>query len=437
MELPTFSPHPLRLILSDEIHARPPLALDTPERVSYLAFTHDHRSAADELAHVGQLLAAHGFAAPAADANHVLFETAALRFKWERHSEFSSYYFSERQPDYLADDGRGALARLDPHWLEALPGQLIAAVEVELRDADAGQAEQLLQNAAGEQRTLVAAEVAGGAARVVSDFLLHNGFSRFTVLDRSLTPRQAGRIVQRLVEIETYRVMALLAFPLAREVSGLLRSAETELADLMDSMSQARNAADDHAALSRLSTLAAQVERSVARSAYRFGAAAAYYRLVRQRIEDLREQRIAGFSPIGEFMDRRLTPAIDTCASVARRQEELSARIARNSQLLRTRVDIEIERQNQQLLEQMNRRAKIQLHLQETVEGLSVVAITYYGSQLVNYVSQGLQPWLAPQLPWLTPPVITAAAIPLIALTVFASLRRLRLHLSAEAGQQD
>ena len=115
------------------------------------------------------------------------------------------------------------------------------------------------------------------------------------------------------------------------------------------------------------------------RTAYRFGAAAAYYRLVQQRVEDLREQRLAGFPPIREFMERRLAPAMATCQSVAARQTDLSTRIARRSALLRTRVDIELERQNQELLVQMNRRAKLQLRLQETVEGLSVVAITYYG----------------------------------------------------------
>jgi uncharacterized membrane-anchored protein len=182
--------------------------------------------------------------------------------------------------------------------------------------------------------------------------------------------------------------------------------------------------------LVRLSRLAAEVERSVARTTFRFGAAGAYYRLVRQRIDDLREQRLPGFSPIGEFMDRRLVPAIDTCTSIARRQDDISGRIARNSQLLRTRVDIEIERQNQELLAQMNRRAKIQLHLQETVEGLSVVAITYYASQLVNYVAKGAKDFIAPA----TPEVLTALSIPVIAGLVFMGLRRMRKLLSKEEG---
>jgi uncharacterized membrane-anchored protein len=148
---------------------------------------------------------------------------------------------------------------------------------------------------------------------VLTDFHLHDGFSHFLLLDKGFTPRQAGRIAQRLVEIETYRVMALLAFPVAKDTGRLVSRAEDELADLMDGMGRSRSAEDDRAVLARLSRLAAEVERSVARTTFRFGAAAAYYRLVRQRIDDLREQRLPGFSPIGEFMDRRLVPAIDTC----------------------------------------------------------------------------------------------------------------------------
>jgi len=200
----------------------------------------------------------------------------------------------------------------------------------------------------------------------------------------------------------------------------------------MDGMGQSRTAEDDRAVLTRLSRLAADVERSVARTSFRFGAAAAYYRLVRQRIDDLREQRLPGYSPIGEFMDRRLVPAIDTCTSIARRQDDLSGRIARNSQLLRTRVDVEIERQNQELLAQMNRRARIQLHLQETVEGLSVVAITYYASQLVNYIAKGAKDFIAPA----TPEILTALSIPVIAGLVYMGLRRMRKLLGKEEGSE-
>lgn len=226
----------------------------------------------------------------------------------------------------------------------------------------------------------------------------------------------------RLLEIEIYRMMALLAFPIAQSVGHLLGETEVELADLMESMSDSASPADEREILARLTHLAAEIEQSVARTTFRFGAASAYYRLVRQRTADLRELRVEGFPNIDDFVERRLAPAMDTCVTIARRQEELSARIARNSQLLRTRVDIAMQQQNKALLEQMNRRAKLQLRLQETVEGLSIVAITYYASQLVNYVAKGAKGLIAPA----TPELITALSIPIIATVVALGLRRMR-----------
>jgi uncharacterized membrane-anchored protein len=155
--------------------------------------------------------------------------------------------------------------------------------------------------------------------------------------------------------------------------------------------------------------------------ACRFGASKAYHALVMQRIDELRESRVSGLPTFNEFMQRRLLPGMNTCAAISRRQEELSARVARNSQLLRTRVDIELERQNQELLAQMNQRAKLQLRLQETVEGLSVVVLTYYGSQLVQYLAKGSK-----QLHHLDTDVITAVSIPLIAAVVAWGTWRMR-----------
>ncbi|WP_345794533.1 DUF3422 domain-containing protein [Thauera sp. JM12B12] len=426
-----FEQHPLRQTLNDEVHARPPVPLDTPEFVTYLAFLHHEGSASREPAHLAQLAEQLGLPPPATDSGHVLLEATGFRLKWERHNEFSSYCFFRRiEPEDSPDEY--ALLHVPAAWRKAIPGLLIAATHIELRGVAEVPLETVLHQQSRHGQALVASAVSDGAGWVLTDFHLHGGFSHFLLLDKGFTPRQAGRIAQRLVEIETYRVMALLAFPVAKEVGRLVSRAEDELADLMDGMGQSRSAEDDRAVLARLSRIAAEIERSVARTTFRFGAAAAYYRLVRQRIDDLREQRLPGFSPIGEFMDRRLVPAIDTCASIARRQADLSDRIARNSQLLRTRVDVEIERQNQELLAQMNRRAKIQLHLQETVEGLSVVAITYYASQLVNYVAKGAKDFIAPA----TPEVITAVSIPVIAGLVFMGLRRMRKLLSAEEGSE-
>ncbi len=423
-----FEEYPLRKVLHDEIHARPPIPLEVPECVTYLAFLHVEGSVGREDVHLRLLAQQLGLAEPALESGHAVLEAPEFRLKWQRHNEFSSYAFFHRLS--VADEVEpNALLAVPTAWRNEIPGQLIVATHVVVRPLADTDPEALIEALAADGQTLVATQIADGAGWVMTDFQLHDGFTRFTVLDGTLTQRQAGRMVQRLCEIETYRLMALLAFPVAKEVGRLISRAEDDLADLMDDMGGARNPDDERSVLAKLTRLAADIERSVARTTFRFGAAAAYYRLVQQRIDELRERRITGYPTISEFMERRLAPAINTCATIARRQEDLSGRIARNSQLLRTRVDIELERQNQELLAQMSNRVRLQLRLQETVEGLSIVAITYYASQLVNYLAKGVKDALP-----LSPEAITAASIPAIALLVHLAAKRTRRMLGHEGG---
>jgi len=422
--------HPLRQRLNNEFHARPPIPLVGAMLVSHLVFKHSATTAQVEKENLAKLCQGHVCTAIDSSDSHVMIETGAFRMRWELHTEFSSYTFfqpleagQELHPDATAFDA------VQPDWLKGIPGKLMVATHVELRSTREISPDSVLAGLTPNGRTMVAARVADKAAWIFTDFKIDNGFSRFLILNESMTQRQTGRTVQRLCEIETYRMMALLGLPVAKEVGKWLYKGEKQLAALMDRIGQARSAEDERDILASLSTLAAEVEHSVARTTFRFGASRAYHGLVMQRIEELREQRISGLPTFAEFMQRRLLPGMNTCEAIARRQEELSARVARNSQLLRTRVDIELERQNQELLAQMNRRAKLQLHLQEAVEGLSVVVLTYYGSQLVQYLAKGTK-----DLHHLNTDLITAISIPIIAGLVAWGTRRMRKKLAAEDG---
>lgn len=423
--------HPLRQRLNNEFHARPPVPLVGAMLVSHLVFKHSAEKAPAARDNLAKLCQGHVCNSIESSDSHLMIDTGAFRMRWELHTEFSSYTFfrplasgEELHPDVTAFDA------VLPEWFTGIPGKLIVATHVELRSTEEISPDSILASLTPNGRTMVAAKVADDTAWIFTDFKIDNGFSRFLVLNEGMTQRQTGRTVQRLVEIETYRLMALLGLPVAKEVSRWLYTGERELAEMMDRIGQARSAQDERDILAALSALAAGVEHSVARTTFRFGASRAYHGLVMQRIEELRETRISGLPTFYEFMQRRLLPAMNTCEAISRRQEELSARVARNSQLLRTRVDIELERQNQELLAQMNRRAKLQLHLQEAVEGLSVVVLTYYGSQLVQYIAKGTK-----ELHHLNTDVMTAISIPVIAGLVAWGTRRMRRKLAREVGE--
>ncbi|MDR2189208.1 MAG: DUF3422 domain-containing protein [Azonexus sp.] len=431
LTLANLAEHPLRQRLNNEFHARPPVPLAGPTLVSHLVFKHSGADdASNERDNLARLTQSHLCTSIDSSEAHLMLETGAFRMRWELHTEFSSYtFFRELAAGETLHPDATAFDAIAPDWLAGIPGKLMVATQVELRSVDEISPQSVMDGLIPNGRTMVAAKVADETAWIFTDFMLDNGFSRFLVLNGGMTLRQAGRTVQRLVEIETYRLMALLGLPVAKEISRWLYGGEKQLAALMDRIGQARTPDDERDVLAALSTLAAEVEHSVARTTFRFGAAAAYHSLVLQRIEELRETRIQGLPTFTEFMQRRLLPAMKTCEAISRRQEELSARVARNSQLLRTRVDIELERQNQELLAQMNRRAKLQLRLQETVEGLSVVVLTYYGSQLVQYLAKGSK-----ALHHIDTDLITALSIPLIAGLLAWGTQRMRKKLAAEEG---
>jgi uncharacterized membrane-anchored protein len=261
---------------------------------------------------------------------------------------------------------------------------------------------------------------------VWTDFAIQSdGFSRFVLRDVEMRAQQAGRLAQRVLEIDTYRMMALLGLPAARTVSAALDDIEAELATLAERMVSGEAVAGDQDLLAQITKLAARLEKLSLDNGYRFSASKAYYRLVKARIEELREARIEGVPTVEEFMDRRLTPAMNTCESTASRQEALARRIANVNDLLRTRVSIVQENQNRQILQSMDRRAAQQLRLQQAVEGLSVAAISYYVVGLLGYAGKGLKSLGAP----VNPDLLTGALVPVVAGLVWLGLRRMHKQM--------
>ena len=420
--------HPLRLSLADEVHARPPEALQTPARATYVALLVDADDRERERQHLARLCASVDAAPPDAGLNQFSVQLGALRLKWERHGEFSGvtvFAAGAAEPPFSAP----ASSLLPAGWLAALPGQTIVAVHGELRAAGDEPPDAAGLTANFGEHVAVGADIGDAAGSAYTDFRIHeDGCARVLLLNRGMTPRQAGRMLQRLFEIEAYRMLALLALPIARRQAPRIVAIEKSLAALTDGI--ARGEGHDETLLHELTRLAAEVESGLAASQFRFGACRAYSELVATRIAELRERRIAGTQTIEEFMARRFTPAVSTCATVSQRLHDLSERVAQASGLLATRVGIARERQNQALLASMERRARLQLRLQQTVEGLSVAAIVYYVAGLVGYVAKAAK---AGGLP-VDAELAVGLSIPFIAALVFLGIRKVRRGIAADEG---
>ena len=387
--------HPFRTELTNELHARPFQPVSLPGQVLSIAFKPAsgaaERDALLDHAHLAEFLSRHGAALPRTDASHHTAAIGDFRLKWERHTEFVSYTLFGN----VSADGpfSGDLVqRLPEDWIADAPGAVAAAIQCEiLQAADGGSALEMLFGEVGrgfESGSRAGSFILDGNALAASDFRMHGeGFTRFVIIAfGDAGPRRLGRACQRLIDIEVYRALAMLALPIAQRTARRLNEVERELTALMEQVTapeQADSEADD---LRTLTNLSAEIESLAAASAFRFGAARAYASIVEERIETLREERAPGQQKFRDFFVRRFHPAIRTVLAVEGRLKALSERAARIAELMRTRVNVSLESQNRDLLESMNRRAAMQLRLQQTVEGLSVVAISYYAANLATYI---------------------------------------------------
>lgn len=400
-----------RGVLNDELFRRPPVPVADGALIVHTAMVQDADEAAQSVQRLRSLLTSAELARPGDTRNYEVLHAGRSYLKWERHNEFTTYTLvtAPAQADPFVADAECVLPR---NWMAELEGQRIAATK--LRVIAAGD-EATLATATAELRPEAASSlVADGQARIWMDCSLHaDACTRGVILDHGLMVDRRSRLVQRLLEIETYRMLAMLGFPPARTVMAELHDLEHQLRILVARVADSDADADlddDEATLHELLELASEIERLSAHNAYRFDASRAYFDIVQERLDELREGRIQGYQRLGNFLGRPLRPAIKTVEAVRRRLESLSGHIDHTASLIRTRVDLRVQRQNRLLLHSMDRRAALQLRLQQTLEWLTVVAMSYYGIGIVLYVAKALAALNLPVEPYL----VAGAAAPVV-----------------------
>jgi len=425
----------LRLQLHNEVHARPPASLQLPALVVFVAVLNEGVARQREWEHLRQLPGQGDLALESLNDNFLRLRLDGYTVKWERHTEFTRYSLVQLLPSSDVAKSAHDLASqsaLPLRWLRHIPGTTVVAVSMAMVHGDLADLahsgplmEQARQWLGGSQ--LVASLLGNGHSCALTEFQIgSDGFERMLVVAPLGTSQaRAGRISQRLLEIETYRLMALRGLPVAKGLGPMLGQAEDALSGITARLEN--KSASDQELLDDLVALAARVERAIAEHSYRFSATQAYYTLVGQRIAELREKVVPGTQTIGEFMQRRLSPAMATVAATSQRLVNLSERVSRTSALLRTRVDIASEQQNQQLLEKLTRGQEMQLRLQTTVEGLSIAAISYYVVSLSYYGTKALK---SAGLS-VNPDIATGALIPLVLWGVWRMTRRIHAALQS------
>ncbi|PUE13109.1 DUF3422 family protein [Limnohabitans sp. T6-20] len=430
----------LRRALHNEVHARPSARVRLPALIVYVAVLNAGISREEEWQHLRRLPGHAELMLDSLNGNFLRLRCDGFTVKWERHTEFTRYSIVQALPAHAGWGSQSPELALQvvtgSEWLRSIPGKTVAAIHLGMLAADVDAPGTVAQAQAWLGEGAVVGSRMGNTTEgwshscVLTHFRLGaDGFERMLVLAPPDTSEaRAGRISQRLLELETYRLMALRGLPVAKALSPVLSDAEAQLADITARLERKEDS--DQALLDVLVSLAARIERATAEHGYRFSATRAYDALVSQRIAELRERPIAGTQTVGEFMQRRLSPAMATVAATAQRLASLSERVSRTSALLRTRVDIATEAQNQQLLEKLTRGQDLQLRLQSTVEGLSIAAISYYVVSLVLYGAKALNKLGLP----LNPEVVAGLSIPLVLWGVWKTVQRIHDKLKASDG---
>ena len=420
---------PQRALLHNVVHTRQSQRIHLPALVVYIAVISNDITLEQECEHLRRLPGQEGLTVDHLQHNFLRLRLQGYALRWERHTEFTSYTLVQQLPESAqlgtTDPDLLSFLVLPNGWLTGIPGRTFAAIKLAMVHGNLKSPEELLLSARnwfGERPVVASLVGRNSRSLVVTDFMLRDsGFERMLVIaPPTISVTGAGRIAQRLLEIETYRVMALRGLPVAKKLDSELADSEQQLASITDQLKN--KITSEQELLDRLVALAVDMERITIEHMYRFTATRAYDKMITQRITELKEKAIPGTQIIGEFMWHRLSPAIAKVEDTAQRMGSLSKRISHTSALLRTQVNILTEAQNQQLLEKLTRGQELQLRLQRTVEGLSIAAISYYVVSLILYLTKaGKAAGLLDH-----PELVTGVMIPLVLFVVWRITRRIK-----------
>lgn len=411
------SPHAEREAVLGELHARPFEAVTSPCRAIRFAFLTDAAQMSANAKALARYCAMHHLTDLSTAAKHRRIALPGATLRWEQHSEFTTY-------TWLLEDAHPAGSDAPPAAVAAAmteigqPGPHLVSIDLRVESGDAPHLARLFDPA-----SLAASQVLQNHATIATDFRADDGgFVRFLVHNHGLTPVETGGLVLRILEIETYRCFALLGLPLAHRITPVIRNAEDRLTHIMTVMTNDGGGLEiNRELLDEITSLAARVEAEAAIAGYRFAASAAYDDIVRQRLEAIGEKSFGGWPTLADFLGRRLNPAMRTCQTLNTRMQDLNKKLTRAANLLRTRIDVEIEQQNRDLLAAMSERARMQLRLQQTVEGLSVAAISYYVASLLHYVFESAEHYMP-----VDATVATGISIPFVVIALTILLWRVK-----------
>lgn len=412
-----FVDHPFRAQALGEIHARPVQPLEAEGRLRRVATYFGHEPGRhDQMREEFAAWCYKNQVKPTFMTDRqARYEVDGIETTWQLHSEHVSItWMCPQKHDEPWPENIG---------LEAIMGaKLLVTTRVDLIDATT-----IHENALkGFRRaSLSYAKVEEGLAEIATDFLPDkDGFTRIEFAGAGIADVRRGVIARYLLEIETFRSLALLALPVAQDVGQRVDNVERGLENILKRLNRETDSQIIDELLSELNKLSMETTHLHGETNTLFAASYSYDQLVRHRLGLLEEKRVTGHTNMARYLSNRMDPAMATCAALQNRLNALTDRLTRAIELLNTRVTIEIHKQNQDALNAISSTSVSQYKLQTTVEGLSTIAITYYALGVIGYVLAGLSMDALP-----SKSIMLAIAAPFVLILTWLAMRRIRqLH---------
>lgn len=372
------------LQLHQELHARPIPDIRVGSTIYHQAMFRDSEMILSERAHLDDLVRTVSANVQSAGDSHVRIDLGGNSLRVEFHNEFTGYTFIKNSTeDFDAPPDRYVI---DSDWIGRIPGGTVNRLQIHVEAVDHYSPEQEVEKRF-KSSSLIASDVSDSQMRIWSDYLVSpRGNTRFLIQCKTDDTDRIGRAVQRVIDIENYRMLALIGLQTAKAIAPTLSAIEMSLEKLMRSFQTIDTIGGERVLLDELIQLSAEVELIKGRAINRFRATEAYAEIMTDRLREIRETKVEGVFSIGAFLMRRSEPAFRTCRARRDRILELSLRVSRAAELLRTRINVQIEEQNQKLLQSVDQRASLQNRLQLTIEWFSIIALSVYALQLLGFM---------------------------------------------------
>lgn len=315
--------------------------------------------------------------------------------RWEIHSEYYNYQFWYLPADREKCLSFGELETEIPTLPVCFLGTKVTALDIIITDDPAYSKPERIQELLGD--TIYANRVMGTDIRIMTNYRPDKrNRERYLVTtgNEAVLMDRIEQVVENIGQTENYYHLLLLPLPdyfTKLNTVGIIEKRVAERTERITATMETAAGEDMEVWLKDLTSELSQIHNLNERLRHRFSATFHYDKLYNRALDDWHAEPLEHYEPLRNVLNRKTEMITDDYHRLIQRVDASEKSIADLISVLRTRIDLILQRQNLEMLEGMHATAKHQVKLQETVEGLSIIVISYYLTGLAGYVFKAME----------------------------------------------